>query len=217
MFEHVSLIIKRDNKPTPPDYTWTPESHIHCNCTLDYGLGQKTIWAGTQSIPLTKLIHFYKKLTAGQYKPDDNEYSFRHGDMIVLISWGIQDNDKVLLTIKETRWNSTTVKLERMLQTYELYAFVNSFFMSVLKILLKHTTEDVCTHYGELFFGGKTFGAFKIGQRVETIVGGNVKTYRNGHIIRRDYHDKMKSHVYFLLVNEKPCTRWYMENELKSL
>ena len=214
MFEQVSLIIKPDNQLILPDYTWTRKSHIHCNCTLHYGLGDKKVWSGLQSIPLTKLIHFYNKLVSG-----DNEYSFKHGDTVINFFWITQEIGKVQLTIRETWWKETKTTLQITLDRYRLSDYRYQFFMPVLEILLKHTSEEVCTHYGELFFGGQTrqTPALKIGQYAETVIGENVKRFRTGYIINRYYHDKRKTYIYFLLINDKPYPRWYFEHELQAV
>ncbi len=86
-----------------------------------------------------------------------------------------------------------------------------------MTILTNSTSSEVCTHIGEQFFDNKNLETFefRIGQRVKTILGQNVRTQKHGFIINRFKHEKENTNIYQILVDGKTLDKRYFPNELE--
>ncbi|MNY18194.1 hypothetical protein D3C86_1515580 [compost metagenome] len=89
--------------------------------------------------------------------------------------------------------------------------------MTVIGILSEKTNNEVSVAVGELFFEkhSNMNYEFRIGQRVQTIIGQNVKTERIGAVIDKSYHDKDQTTIYRLLIDGKISAKRYFPADLK--
>jgi hypothetical protein len=87
-----------------------------------------------------------------------------------------------------------------------------------MSVLTTSTKPEVCVKVGEEFWGlAQESFEFKIGQRVRTILGQNVKTPRVGFIVNRFRHDKEKTNIYQLLIDGRILNKRYLPEELESI
>lgn len=214
MFENIKLISKRDNKVQGPNLNWRKPSNIHCVCELNLGLGEKIVWTNGNAIRLTQLIEFYRNINHAIRKQDKNiyEYSFRHNDLNVIISY----TSEMYFIVRYKFWRTERVVLEKRINCN----IINDFYIQIMGILIENTTCELCKHVGKLFFLGQETSheyEFEIGEKVKTIIGNRVKTYREGIIVNRFYHNVQKINMYQLLTNDKKLINWYYyPNNLKK-
>lgn len=86
-----------------------------------------------------------------------------------------------------------------------------------MSMLTQKTNENACIAVGEMFSNKQEQinYEFKIGQKVRTKIGRNVKTIRDGYIIHRFYHDKEKMTMYQILENGKRLEKRYYASDFE--
>jgi len=219
MFEKIELFTKRDNIVELPNENWTTKTKIHCTCELNLGFGDKVIWTYGNSIKLTKMIEFYNKLAYFSWFPSEIEtsfiYEFVHNDWRYIFDC-IKNRDNISYVLKRRYYNSERALLQK--KQLNEHSLRRGFFIEVMKILTSSTNNEVCTKIGELFFrinGYPHNYELKIGQKVRTVVGQNIKTERIGYIINRFHHDKEGTNMYLIMENDKLITTRYRPNEIE--
>ncbi len=219
MFDNIKLLTKRDNKITEPNTTWDIKSKIHCSCELHLGLGAKYIWTDSNSIPFSKLLHFYTVLANSVRNPNksNNQYSFKNNHITLTFDWVIDNSNNIELSLRHTQNKIDEIVLKKTLWNGTFYSYRNNFYMTVMTILINQTNQAMCIHVGKQFFretDNSTY-EFQIGQRVKTVLGENVKTPRNGHIIDRFRHYEYKTNMYLLMVDGKVLVKRYLPSDLE--
>jgi hypothetical protein len=219
MFTEIKLITKRDNIIQEPDSDWNSNSKIFCACCLEIGFGDKITWSEGNAIRLSSLIEFYKKLANSVTNPNDefNEYEFLHDKSSFLFEWTKIHSTTFKVTLKEKYFDSVTTLIDKYYWAGNLHGYRDTFFLYIMSILTQKTNENVCIAVGEMFFDKQEQinYEFKIGQKVRTKIGSNVKTIREGYIINRFYHDKEKVTMYQILENGKKLEKRYYESDFE--
>ncbi|MBW8683854.1 hypothetical protein [Chitinophaga rhizophila] len=105
--------------------------------------------------------------------------------------------------------------LEKKLHQHT-FKLAHHFFLQIMQILTQYTSAEVCTYYGEMMGLGQGIPPFefKVGERVTTVPGKNVKTQRTGYIITRSYHMNDKTNLYYLMVDGKILVKRYLPADL---
>ncbi len=219
MFDNIKLFSKKENKVKEPDKNWTKQTVIHCSFELNLGFGtEKVIWDTGNSIKVKQLINYFVELNKFVLSFDKNEFTFnlKNNDNLYIFSWG-PNNTRV--KVSRQYYNSTVLIMEKWLSPMEIVNFTSSFFISIISILSKETNNEVSSYIGELFYARYSHleFEFKIGQKVETILGENVKTKRTGIIAHKFYHDKDKMTMYQLLIDGKILDKRYLPTDLKLI
>jgi hypothetical protein len=220
MFSEIKLITKRDNKIQELTSDWDSNSKIYCACSLEIGFGDKITWSEGNAIRFSSLIEFYKKLADSVTNPNDEfyEYEFLQDQSSFLIEWTRIHSTTFKVTLKKKYFDSVTTLIDKYFWAGNLHGYRDTFFMNIMSILTQKTNENVCIAVGEMFFEKQEQINYelKIGQKVRTRIGRNVKTIREGYIINRFYHDKEKTTMYQILENEKKLEKRYYASDFES-
>jgi hypothetical protein len=192
--------------------------------TLDLNLGfgtDKKKWDTGNSIKLRQLISFLVDLNSFVADSQKNEllFSLKNNDFTYNIIWTKSENDGISAKVTRQYYNSTKFILQKAFVPMEIIDFTRQFFITVISKLAKDTNNEVTSTIGELFYhrqGDMNF-EFKIGQKVKTIIGQNVKTERQGIVAYKWYHDKDKTTMYQLLVDNKVLDKRYLPMDLKLI
>lgn len=220
MFDNIRLFSKQDNKVQEPSRSWTVQTTIHCSFELNLGFGtDKLYWGTGNSIKLKQLIGFLIDLNKFVLSSDTNEYTFslKHNDNNYIFNW--EASNKSTVNIFRQYHNSSTFIMRKSFNAMEIINFTKAFFIDTVSILSKETNNEVTASIGELFFyrHGSVEFEFKIGQKVETIIGQNVKTERQGIIADKLYHDKDKTTMYQILIGNTILKKRYLPTDLKLI
>lgn len=222
MFDNIQLFTKTDNKVQEPDKSWTAQTTIHCSFELNLGFGtNKEVWDTGNSIKLRQLIFFLVDLNSFITDSQKSEllFSLKNNDFSYNIIWIKSENQAILAKVTQQYYNSTKFILQKAFVPMEIIDFSRQFFITVMSKLAKDTNNEVTSTIGELFYSrqGDTNFEFKIGQKVKTIIGQNVKTERQGIVANKCYHDKDKTTMYQLLVDRKILDKRYLPMDLKLI
>jgi len=232
MFENIQLIAKKNNKITFPDRNWNKTTVIHCICELNLGLGEKIIWDKNHPLKLSRLIDFYNKIMEFlmlSHIPSF-DYSFKKNDIIIHIYCQRicrEEIKKIKMFIREQKMghsNQDRILLEREISGLGYYKF----YLLIMNILTDKCQTELSNRYGKLFeayaysyiHGIQSINSqkYKIGDKVITKRDGkNVKTERQGFIIKCYYHQNQQRYFYNLLVKGKVLPRRYFEEDLEYL
>ncbi|MCS3800956.1 hypothetical protein [Niastella sp. OAS944] len=216
MFEHIRLITKKDNKISDPNISWNAKSKIHCCCELNFGLGEKFTWTQHHSIPLTRLIKFYNELLDSITGPlgKEHQYLFPNNYGTIVILWSTEDRSGFNFTFRYRSYNYDEEVYRKTISSSLFYFYKRSLFFTVMQVLIKNSGEEACVRAGELFYGSDRHPyEFKMGQRVKTAA--HVKKQRIGYIMMRFYHEKRKTNVYQLMLNDRIYERWFWPADLE--
>jgi hypothetical protein len=219
MFDNIRLFTKPNNKIEEANNSWTTKTRIHCSFELNLGFGtDKVVWEEGNSIKLQRLINFHTGLKKLITNSTQKEFSFeiKKNDVIYLFNWTLEEDYRIRLRIDEQYYNSTKFILEKKFYNSEIYAFSHKFLITVVSILSKNTNNEVASFVGESFFKNHPVvnSEFKIGQKVKTIIGANVKTERTGIVINKYFHSKGRTNMYELLVDGKTLVKRYLPEDL---
>lgn len=219
MFTEIKLITKRDNIIQEPASDWDSKSKIYCACSLEIGFGDKITWSEGNAIRFSSLVEFYKKLADSVTNPNDEyyEFEFHYDNYSFLFEWTSIHPNTFKVTLKKKYFNSVTTLLDKYYWAGNLHGYRDIFFLYIMSKLTQKTNENVCIAVGEMFFDKQeqVDYEFKIGQKVRTKIGRNVKTIREGYIINRFYHDKEKMTMYQILENGKKLEKRYYASDLE--
>jgi hypothetical protein len=220
MFDNIKLFSKKDNKVQEPNCSWTEQTVIHCSFELNLGFGtDKLIWDIGNSIKLKKLIGVLTDLNKFVVNSDTNEYTFslKNNDNYYIFNW--ETDEKPTVNVFRQYYESKTFLMKKSFNLMDITNFTKLFFIDIINILSNETNNEVTTNIGELFHDrhNSTEFEFKIGQKVETVVGLNVKTERKGIIANKWYHDKEKTTMYQLLIDNQILDKRYLPTDLKLI
>jgi hypothetical protein len=222
MFDNIQLFTKTDNKVQEPNNSWTANTTIHCSFDLNLGFGtEKEIWDTGNSVKLKQLINFFVDLNSFVTNSQKNEllFNLKNNDLTYSVIWIKSENQAISAKVTRQYYNSTKFILQKAFVPMEIIDFSRQFFITVISKLAKDTNNEVTSTIGELFYrrqGYKNF-EFKIGQKVKTKIGQNVKTERQGIVAYKWYHDKDKTTMYQFLVDNKILDKRYLPMDLKLI
>ncbi len=222
MFDNIQLFTKTDNKVQEPNNSWTAHTTIHCSFDLNLGFGtEKEVWDIGNSIKLRYLISFFTDLNSFVTDSKKNEllFNLKNNDLTYNIIWTKTDKQAISAKVTRQYYHSTKFILQKVFVPMEIIDFSRQFFITVMSKLAKDTNNEVTSTIGELFYSRQdnTNFEFKIGQKVKTIIGQNVKTERQGIVANKWYHDKDKTTMYQLLVDNKILDKRYLPMDLKLI
>lgn len=220
MFENIRLITKRFNKVCDAGPLWYKRSRIHCCCELNFGMGEKVVWTEHNSIPLYKLIAFFDFAVESVTVPGNKEYQYSlvNNNVTILISWTRAEGSEYTFTFRHKQYKFEREVLRKTVSGGSVWAWRQQLYMAVMKILTQHVRTEICVRTGDLFCKQDHHPyEFKLGQKVKTISGPNVRTARTGFVIRRFYHLNDKTNMYQLLVNGKEVERRYLPGDLEKI
>lgn len=223
MFQNITLFAKRHNILSHPGPHWTIKTRIYCTAELQLGFGAIARWTQQNPIKLTAMISFYKKLSGSRYSQDETLHSFQF-DKSTSVRWKVQPDHKTVIQVyyKEYRhWDKTYTSKEELLiektvSSGLVASYAADFFKSVMRMLMIGDAGDICIFFADIIDWDRPSAKaeFKIGQRVSTIIGPNVKTQRTGYIINYGYHHNDKTYLYFLMVDGEIRTKRYLPGDL---
>lgn len=216
MFDNIRLFTKANNRVQEPSSSWTSKTTIHCAFDLNLGFGSdKAVWHTGNSVKLRKLIGFYLQVNKLiDNKEAEYQFELKNNDFVYVFNW-TNSNVKVY----RQSCGTSHLILEKKFSYSEVIRFTKQFFTTIMKILSTYTNNEVASSIGELFFKRHNDRPyeFKIGHKVETIIGANVKTSRWGVIIDKWYHSKDKTTMYQLLVGDTILVKRYLPSDLKLI
>lgn len=215
MFEITRLIAKKDNKITDPGPGWNMKTKIHCCCALHVGLGDKYEWTPHHSMPLSRLVEFYKELGEITSAPlgKTYQYTFVNNGYTIVCAWVRTDTTEFNFTIRYKSEGRDNEVFRKKLFNGIVYSYWPDLYFQVMNILTQSASEAACVKAGELFYkqDGHPY-EFRRGQKVTTRP--HLRQQRTGYIISCYYHQKNKTNIYQLLVNGKRVDRWYLPGDL---
>lgn len=224
MFQHVTIFSKRHNILSYPNPQWKPKNRIYCTAELQLGFGAVIRWTQHNPIKLTAMISFYKKLSRPRYGTDETLYSFQI-DKSTIIRWRDTPDWKTIIQVfgvEHRYWDGTftpkeELVIEKTISTGLACRYGDDFFNAVIRMLILGDAEEMVRYFAELINRDKprSKAEYKVGQRVTTIVGPNVKTARTGYIISIGYHENDKTYLYFLMVDGEIRTKRYLPGDLR--
>jgi hypothetical protein len=222
MFQHITLFSKRNNIISAPGPHWTPEIRIYCTCDLDIGFGSILRWTHHNPIKLTAMISFYKQLSRPRYGIDETPYSFAF-DSSITVKW--RDTPGYNTHVQVYAWSNTLggrkeeLLIEKVISYGIIHNYGVTFFNTVMRALTMANADEMSVFFAELINRGKNLppAEFKIGQRVSTIIGPNVKTLRTGYVISYFYHYKDNTNMYFLMVDGEVQNKRYLPGDLRPV
>jgi hypothetical protein len=222
MFDNITLFTKTDNKIQEPNKSWTENTTIHCSFELNLGFGtDKIVWETGASIKLRQLINYFVDLNSFISDNQKNEllFSLKNNDFIYNIIWTKIENQVFSAKVTRQYYNSTKFILQKAFVPMEIIDFTSQFFITVISKLAKDTNNEVTSTIGELFSykTGRLNFEFKIGQKVVTVIGQNVKTKRIGIVANKLYHNNDKINMYQLLIDGKIMDKRYLPSDLQII
>lgn len=219
MFDNIKLFTKTDNKVQEPNSSWTAHTTIHCSFELNLGFGtENVIWDTGNSIKLKQLINYFVELNKFVLSFDKNEFTFclKNNEFNYMFNWG-PNNTRI--KVSRQYYDTTELIMEKWFSPMDIINLSKYFFINIISILSNETNNEVCSCIGELFYERYSHleFEFKIGQKVETILGENVKTKRTGIIAHKFYHEKEKTTMYQLLIGKQILDKRYLPTNLRLI
>jgi hypothetical protein len=221
MFDDIILFSKTNNAVQEPNPSWTSQTTIHCAFKLDLGFGtKKEVWSYGNSVKLIQLADYLKKLRNWTIYSTDQDYNFeiKNNETNFRFEWTKNGTFGFKVSLKKESYNKSYLLLEKHFGRLQILEFCEVFFLTIIEILSSFTNNEVSTFIGEFIFdmNNSIEYEFKIGQRVRTILGQNVKTERVGTVISKSFHDKDKSTIFQIMVDGKKLDKRYYPTDLKS-
>lgn len=221
MFDNIILFSKTNNEVQEPNPSWTSRTTIHCVFELNLGFGtKKETWTYGNSVKLIQLAGNLKQLRNWTTYSTNKEFTFeiKNNETIFRFEWTKNKPFGFKVSLKKESYNNSYLLLEKSFGHLQILEFCDIFFLNVLEILSSFTNNEVSIYFGEFIFdrNNSLKYEFKIGQRVRTILGQNVKTERVGIVVNRFFHEKDKSTIYQIMEKGKKLDKRYYPMDLKS-
>ncbi|MDF2187934.1 hypothetical protein [Paraflavitalea sp. CAU 1676] len=220
MFEGIEIKIKRGNRASGPDATWTVKDKLYCTGTMQVGFGESISWKGTDLLPLKKLIAFYNQLSDPYNRITDEQreqvFPCRGGAVTITLGESGQDGIPFQVVYRK---RGGAGNLQKAVPLWKIKLWRDDLFADVMRQLTAAAPAAVCLQIGQLFEPPhtETRFAFAIGQKVRTILNTRVRTLRIGYIMDRFYHMNEQTCMYNLMVDGKLMEKRYWEEDLEPM
>lgn len=218
MFTKAAIFSKSNNSPETPKPSWNLDTQIYCAFHLNLEDDHRLEWTHENAPLLQELISFLNEIN-GPYPQKNNEantFTFELDDCKINFSWQWTNYNLKLIVGKQYDVGEDLILLDK---EFSYHFPENKIRQAIFSQLINSQSKPVLNHYGEILFGNKNpsiaSAKFKIGDKVKTIIINNVKTIREGYIIKKFFHSKDEEIMYYLLIDGKLYKSRYRENELE--
>lgn len=220
MFQDIQLTIKRGNKASGPDASWTIKDKLYCSAVLHLGFGESVEWEGTDLVSLKQLITFYRQIADPFFVKTGERFTevFPCRGGSVSIDWGLVQAGTISFSITYGKKGASGM-MQKNINTFETARWKEAFAVEVMRQLAGEVPAAVCLHVGALLDppAANDSYLFKTGQKVRTILNTRVRTLRIGYIMHRYYHMNDGTHMYQLIVDGKLLEKRYAEEDLEIM